>query len=128
MKLGDKSPEDTIFPVPPQEPRAVDFWLERNVWIKTRTRDTTRYDDFVAQLGGLGSRKSESPVSGVIVDAVKKVWIPEDEEKTSDKGRWKQVVTFKSVLHLNCAPTFTSEAVKMSVSITFSNILIVMFI
>lgn len=48
MKRGDKSPEDTVFPVPPLEPRAVDFWLERNVWIKTQTRDTTRYDDFVA--------------------------------------------------------------------------------
>lgn len=115
MKPNDKSSEDTIFPTPPLEPRAVEFWLESDIWVKSRTRDVTRYDEFIAHLGGLGTRKSKNGAS-VQVEKTNKVWVPAEGEKESVKGRWKQEVTFKSTMQFSCAPTFTSETAKVSVS------------
>ena len=111
MKRDEKSPDEPIFPVPPQLPQDVDFRLESDVWLKAKSWDTMRHGEFIAQLGGLGS---QGPSSGLVqVNAADKVWIP-DSEKTED-GKWKQEVTFKSSFQLNCAPSFNSETMTVSV-------------
>ncbi|KAI0802071.1 hypothetical protein BC629DRAFT_1284933 [Irpex lacteus] len=116
MKGGSKSAEEAVFPEPPLGPQAVDFTLTRNVWIKTTVYDHTRKNDFVAQLGGLGSRKSGSGTGGsadVVVTPLKKEWTPSDGEK-GEKGRWRQESTFKSTFQLSCAPTFSTETLNAS--------------
>ncbi|KAI0802031.1 hypothetical protein BC629DRAFT_1252909, partial [Irpex lacteus] len=80
--------DDSLFPVPPTKPEEVSFWLESDVFMKTKSWTANRNDNFVQTLD--------------------KVWIPEGEKKAG-RGRWKQEVVFRSKLRLNCAPSFDSE-------------------
>ncbi|KAI0087779.1 hypothetical protein BDY19DRAFT_223404 [Irpex rosettiformis] len=115
MKRSEKSEDGTIFPTPPLDPRAIELKLTSDVWIKTDGMDYTCRDKTVTHLGGFGSQESSSgPVAGAVVGPLKKVWVPAEGEKSSEKGRWKQEVAFASSMRFSCAPSFTSETVKLS--------------
>ncbi|KAI0087761.1 hypothetical protein BDY19DRAFT_953056 [Irpex rosettiformis] len=114
VKHEDKPTDETPFPLPPRNPHEVSFWLESDVFMKTKSWTAYRNDNFIAHLGGLGPRKglSKTKDSTVDVELQEKVWIPEGEEK-DERGRWKQEVTFRSTLRFDCTPSFESETLNL---------------
>ena len=122
MKHDDNMTDESPFPAPPKEPHEVSFWLESDVFLKTKSWTADRKDNFITHLGGLESQRAYSKVSRapVEVERLEKVWLPEDEKRKTGKGRWKQEVTFRSTLRLNCTPSFESETVNLHVSFFIS--------
>ena len=114
----DEWPADKpIFPSPPLTPDLVDFRLQRRVHISTYQLAATSTDHFVSYIGGLGPGLSEVVYNNVQVDVMDNVWIPSvgGDEKTQQKGQWKQEVTFKSFIRLASPPTFNATTMAISV-------------
>ena len=117
-KQDDWPADKPIFPSPPLTPDLVDFRLQRRVHISTYQLAATSADHFVSYIGGLGTGLSEVVYNNVQVDVVDNVWIPSvgGDEKTQQKGQWKQEVTFRSSFVLNCPPSFSTDTMTVEVS------------
>lgn len=117
VKHDEYSADDDIFPAPPLEPGAVEFFLDRNMDISARGWSASTHDVAVCPLGGCGTDSSPAEQSMVQVQAMDKVWTPVDgEEKKKRKGSWRQEVVFRSHIQLACPPSFQFETVALSVS------------
>lgn len=104
-------PEEALFPCAPRDPSEIDFELRRFVDMKTLL-EPSNPEEHVADI----IPKAHPPVHPVTVDVGEYVWLPEVEGRTSTgRGRWKQVVTFRSVMHLRYTPTFASDVVTIKV-------------
>lgn len=117
VKLDD-SPSDEIFPAPPTKPEAVMFYLDRDVGLSVSTWTASSHGNFVCNLGGFGAGSTATRAKDVDVQVMDKVWIPAYGDEKKQKGSWKREVTFASHIYLNCPPTFYSQLMSFTVSLS----------
>ncbi|KZS88655.1 hypothetical protein SISNIDRAFT_459488 [Sistotremastrum niveocremeum HHB9708] len=100
------------FPLPPTKPQDLDLKLSRRVdamaW-KRKHRMHRKID--LGFIAGFGRSSTESAGGGteslVHVEVGEPVWILREDNKK--EGRWRQEVSFHSVMVFNCSPTFEHE-------------------
>ncbi|TFY53331.1 hypothetical protein EVJ58_g9511 [Rhodofomes roseus] len=85
--------EGQLWPSPPCQPEAYDFVLKEDVFLRigTPTKKKT---------GSISLRQPPRPMH---FEPAKKEWIA----ATGGQGQWKQEITMKSSIRLECPPTFT---------------------
>ncbi|KAI0087757.1 hypothetical protein BDY19DRAFT_953036 [Irpex rosettiformis] len=119
-KLGkqDDWPSDKpIFPAPPSTPELLDFRIQRRVHLSAYQISATSADHFVSYVGGLGPGLSEVAYKNVQIEVPDKVWIPSlDRDEKTQRGQWKQQVTFKSFIRFTSPPSFGA----MTMGVTYS--------
>jgi hypothetical protein len=120
MKADDKPSNEPIFPAPPEQPRQVEFGIERDVFISVTYWKSNRKNNHVSYLGGLGPEGPLPVVDQVPaqVNVMDKAWIPNDGREKETRGRWKQEVIFRSSFTLRCPPSFDSETMRVNVGHT----------
>ena len=117
MRSSEKG-SGSVFPSLPR-PEQVDFWVENDASFRADAWAAAINGNAVAHLGGLGSSGTTNQVTNVDpvnVQTADAVWIPAEEDKKDDRGRWKQEVVFRSTFFLNCAPSFESATLNVKVS------------
>ncbi|KIP04856.1 hypothetical protein PHLGIDRAFT_178532 [Phlebiopsis gigantea 11061_1 CR5-6] len=109
---------ESIFPTPPMDPKGLDFWLNRVVWL--RADNWTRRGTYpeAAKLGNLGERSHAGPHANLEIEPMDKVWIPLEGVSPNERkqeGQWKQEVTIKSRFTLSQTPSFETDILKVKI-------------
>lgn len=118
MQRQDTPEQGPMFPAPPTDPRDIDFKLTARITVRAGMREE-RWREEVGMLGGLGRPDAPAVLDETPhVEVHDKVWIPADgSDEKSQKGAWKQQVTFTSSFTLRCPPSFTLRTIDLDVRV-----------